>query len=125
MKVLGSRHCFNSIADSRDHLLSLSPMDEVLSLETAARTVTVAAGIRYGQLCPVLDAKGFALHNLASLPHISIAGASATATHGSGERNGNLSTAVTALKLVTATGDVATLSHKSRKPPGEPGGFLS
>jgi len=113
MKVLGSRHCFNAIADSRDHLLSLSPMDEVLSLETAARTVTVAAGIRYGQLCPVLDAKGFALHNLASLPHISIAGASATATHGSGERNGNLSTAVTALKLVTATGDVATLSRST------------
>ena len=111
IKVLGSRHCFNPIADSRDHLLTLSGLDAVRSVDADARTVTVVGGIRYGQLCPVLDAKGFALHNLASLPHISIAGACATATHGSGERNGNLATAVTALELVTAAGDVVTLSR--------------
>ena len=65
----------------------------------------------YGQLCPYLHEKGFALHNLASLPHISIAGACATATHGSGVKNGNLATAVSALELVTADGDVLTLSR--------------
>jgi xylitol oxidase len=113
MRVLGSRHCFNRIADSSSHLLSLAPMDEVLSLDTSARTVTVAGGIRYGQLCPTLDGRGFALHNLASLPHISIAGACATATHGSGERHGNLATAVSALELVTAAGDVVTLSRQN------------
>ena len=77
------------------------------------RTVTVEAGITYGQLCPYLDRKGFALHNLASLPHISIAGACSTATHGSGEKNGNLATAVSALEFVTAAGDVMKLSRKS------------
>ena len=113
VKALGTRHCFNSIADSRHNLLSLKPMHEVVALDAGARTVTVDAGITYGQLCPYLDSKGFALHNLASLPHISIAGACSTATHGSGETNGNLATAVSALEMVTATGDVVKLSRKS------------
>ncbi len=83
------------------------------SARRGARTVTVEAGVTYGQLGPYLDGKGFALHNLASLPHISIAGACSTATHGSGEKNGNLATAVSALELVTAAGDVVKLSRKS------------
>ncbi len=102
LKVLGTRHCFNNIADSKDTFLSLKPLDEIVSLDPQARTVTVGAGITYGQLSPLLHNKGFALHNLASLPHISIAGACATATHGSGEKNGNLATAVSALEIVTA-----------------------
>ena len=93
-KVLGTRHCFNGIADSADDFLSLREMTQVVELDRAARTVTVESGMSYGQLCPYLDQQGFALHNLASLPHISIAGACATATHGSGPKNGNLSTAV-------------------------------
>ena len=112
LKVLGTRHCFNNIADSRDNFLSLKSFDESISLDPQARTVTVPAGMTYGQLCPLLDAKGFALHNLASLPHISIAGACSTATHGSGEQNGNLSTAVSGLEMVTASGDVVKLSRK-------------
>jgi xylitol oxidase len=111
-KVLGSRHCFNNIADSKDAFLSLKPLDEIVSLDAQARTVTVDAGITYGQLAPLLDAKGFALHNLASLPHISVAGACTTATHGSGEKNGNLATAVSALEIVTASGDVVKLSRQ-------------
>jgi xylitol oxidase len=113
VKVLGTRHSFNSIADSSYNLLSLKPMHEVVHLDPEARAVTVAAGITYGQLCPYLDAKGFALHNLASLPHISIAGAASTATHGSGETNGNLATAIAALEMITATGDVVKLSRVS------------
>jgi xylitol oxidase len=111
-KVLGSRHCFNNIADSKDAFLSLKPLDEIISLDPQARTVTVDAGIAYGQLAPLLDAKGFALNNLASLPHISVAGACTTATHGSGEKNGNLATAVSALEIVTASGDVVKLSRQ-------------
>src|SRR5947208_2449437 len=110
LKVLGTRHCFNNIADSTHNLLSLKSMDEVVALDAEARTVTVSAGMTYGQLCPHLHSKGFALHNLASLPHISIAGAISTATHGSGEKNGNLATAVSALEIVTAAGDVVKLS---------------
>jgi xylitol oxidase len=111
LKVLGTRHCFNNIADSADSFLSLKPMDEVIAIDAVTRTATVAAGITYGQLSPYLDSEGFALHNLASLPHISVAGACTTATHGSGERNGNLATAVSGLELVTAAGEVLKLSR--------------
>jgi xylitol oxidase len=111
-KVLGTRHCFNGIADSTDQFLSLKAMHEVVALDSAARTVTVEAGMTYGQLCPYLDSKGWALHNLASLPHISIIGACMTATHGSGEKNGNLATAVSALEFIDATGNVVKLSRQ-------------
>jgi alditol oxidase len=111
-KVLGTRHCFNTIADSNNQFLSLKDMDRVVSVDSTARTVTIAGRMTYGQLSPVLDKAGFALHNLASLPHISVAGACSTATHGSGESNGNLSTAVSALELVTASGDIVKLSRK-------------
>jgi len=112
LKVLGSRHCFNNIADSKDTFLSLKALDEIVSLDPQARTVTVDAGITYGQLSPLLHNKGFALHNLASLPHISVAGACTTATHGSGEKNGSLATAVSALELVTGSGEVVKLSRQ-------------
>ena len=82
-----------------------------VELDRAARKVTVESGISYGQLCPQLDQQGFALHNLASLPHISVAGACATGTHGSGVTNGNLSSAVSALEMVTAGGDVLRLAR--------------
>jgi alditol oxidase len=113
LKVLGTRHCFNKIADSRDVFLSLRSMDEVVALDVKARNVTVHAAMTYGQLCPYLHSKGFALHNLASLPHISVAGACSTATHGSGDKNGNLATAVSALEMVTASGDVIQLSRRN------------
>jgi xylitol oxidase len=111
LKVLGTRHCFNNIVDSTHNFLSLKSMDEVVALEPEAHTVTVDAGMTYGQLCPYLHNKGYGLHNLASLPHISIAGACSTATHGSGEKNGNLATAVSALEIVTAAGEVVKLSR--------------
>ena len=110
-KVLGTRHCFNGIADSADQFLSLREMNEIVGLDRAERTVTIQSGMSYGQLCPSLDRDGFALHNLASLPHISVAGACATGTHGSGVNNGNLSTAVSAFEIVTAGGDVLTIAR--------------
>ena len=108
LRALGTRHCFNGIADSPHALLSLKPMDRVVSLDPKASTVTVEAGVTYGRLGPYLHDQGFALHNLASLPHISVVGACATGTHGSGVRNGNLSTAVSAMELVTPDGDVVS-----------------
>lgn len=112
LRALGTRHCFNMIADSKHNLVSTADMNKIISLDAAARTVTVEGGIKYGVLCPYLQQKGFALHNLASLPHISVAGSIATATHGSGVGNGNLSTAVQALELVTADGSVLHLSKE-------------
>jgi alditol oxidase len=111
LRVLGTRHCFNGIADSTHQLLSVRDMARIVAVDATRRTVTVEAGMSYGQLCPDLDRQGFALHNLASLPHISIAGACATATHGSGVANGNLASAVSALEIVTASGDVLTLAR--------------
>ncbi len=110
-KVLGTRHCFNGIADSTRGLISLRQMDRINALDTNARTVTVGPGITYGHLCPYLHQKGLALHNLASLPHISVVGACATGTHGSGVNLGNLATAVSALELVRADGTVISLSR--------------
>jgi xylitol oxidase len=111
LKVLGSRHSFNSIADSTEDLISLERLDQAATFDRERRTVTVSAGITYGQLCPQLHREGYALHNMASLPHISVAGACSTATHGSGDGNGNLATAVAAIELVTAGGEVVTLSR--------------
>jgi xylitol oxidase len=105
LRVLGSRHSFNDIADTTGDLLSTRRMPRVFDLDRGAATVTVDGGVRYGELCAPLDAAGYALPSLASLPHISVAGACATATHGSGDRFGNLATAVTALEVITADGE--------------------
>jgi xylitol oxidase len=111
LRVLGSRHSFNDIADTAGDQLSLGGLAPDVSIDRAARTVSFSAGLRYGDLAAVLERGGWALHNLASLPHISVAGAIATGTHGSGDRNGSLATAVTALDLVTSTGDLLTLTR--------------
>jgi xylitol oxidase len=110
LKALGTRHCFNTIADSKDDLVSTKEMNKVLSLDKKNHTVTVEGGIKYGELAPYLHQQGFALHNLASLPHISVAGSITTATHGSGIKNGNLASAVTGLELVIADGSIVNLS---------------
>jgi xylitol oxidase len=111
LKVLGTRHCFNNIADSHDHFLSLARLNKVVAMD--GHTVTVESGVKYGELAVMLNDKGYALHNLASLPHISVAGGCATATHGSGVHNGNLSSAVTGMELITAAGETVSLSKHS------------
>jgi xylitol oxidase len=113
IRALGARHSFNAIADSTENQISLKHLDQ-MSINAKARTVTVGAGVTYGALSPYLNENGFAVHNLASLPHVSVAGACATGTHGSGLKNGNLSTAVSALEIVLASGDVVTLSREQQ-----------
>ena len=112
LKVLGTRHCFNSIADSTENLVSLKKLDQIADIDTRVLTVKVGPGVTYGRLGPYLHTRGFALHNLASLPHISVAGACATATHGSGIKNGNLATAVSEIEMITAGGDLLQLSSR-------------
>lgn len=112
LRALGSRHSFNTIADTPADLVSLERLDKLVALDRERGTVTVEAGIKYGHLGAYLHGEGFALHNMASLPHISVAGACATATHGSGDRNGNLATAVTALEFVAADGELVALSRE-------------
>jgi alditol oxidase len=105
VRVLGSRHSFTDIADSAE-LVSLDGLPAEVMVDRAAGTVSASGAMRYGELADALSAEGLALHNLASLPHISIAGAVATATHGSGAGNGNLATAVAGLELVTSDGEI-------------------
>ncbi|WP_158751211.1 FAD-binding protein [Acidobacterium sp. S8] len=110
LRALGARHSFNSIADSTANQISLEHLQE-MTIDDKARTVTVGAGVRYGQLAPYIDQRGYALHNLASLPHITVVGACSTGTHGSGIHNGNLSTAVSGIEFVTANGNLAMLTR--------------
>lgn len=112
VRPLGTRHCFNRIADSKHSLISLTEMNKVVEIDANAKTVTVDAGIKYGDLSPYLHERGWALHNLASLPHISVAGSIATATHGSGVGNCNLATAVTGIQMVVADATVVNLSKQ-------------
>jgi xylitol oxidase len=110
LRVLGSRHSFNDIADSAA-LVALDGLPGEVAVDHMAGTVSCPAALRYGELARVLAAEGVALANLASLPHISVAGAIATATHGSGDANGNLATAVAGLELVTASGETLAVSR--------------
>lgn len=108
IKVLGSRHSFNAIADGEVALvLDRLPLDP--RIEADGRQVSIAGHATYGELAAFLGTHGLAVHNLASLPHISIAGAIATATHGSGIGNGNLATAISGLDFVTADGGLRTV----------------
>jgi xylitol oxidase len=110
LHVLGSRHSFNSMVDAKE-LLSLERMPIDLSIDRDAGTVSFGAQLRYGELAQSLAREGVALANLASLPHICVAGAVATATHGSGDTNGNLATSVAALEMVTSEGEVRTATR--------------
>ena len=109
VRALGSGHSFSGVADTQGDLVSVAGLPAVVELDSAARQVRVGAGMRYGEMTQQLHARGFALHNLGSLPHIAIAGACATGTHGSGTGNGILATAVAAVEMVTAEGDLVTL----------------
>jgi alditol oxidase len=113
VRALGTRHSFNAVADVDGTLLDMGGLPHVIEVDPGARHVVVSGGTTYGVLAQALHAQGWALHNLASLPHISVAGAVATGTHGSGDRNGNLATAVTAMELVTADGDLRWIARES------------
>lgn len=112
LRVLGSKHSFNRIADSDDNQISLEHLNKVIFLDETNHTVTVEGGIRYGELAPYLHRHGYALQNLASLPHITVAGAIATATHGSGVGVGNLATAVSSIEFINANGEEIQLTKK-------------
>src|SRR3954451_21203498 len=96
--AIGARHSLNGAADSPGELVDLRDIDPDFRIDQERRTVTVGATTNYGVLADHLHRTGWALHNMASLPHVSVVGAVATGTHGSGDRLGNLATAVAALE---------------------------
>ncbi|WP_371688705.1 FAD-binding protein, partial [Micromonospora sp. KC207] len=109
LRAVGTGHSFNRLGDTGGDLVSLAGLPPTVEVDRERSTVTVAAAVRYGDLATRLHAAGYALPTMASLPHISVAGAVATATHGSGVGIGNLASAVSALELVTADGDLLTV----------------
>jgi FAD/FMN-containing dehydrogenase len=111
IRALGSRHSFNSIADTPGELIDITGLPRIFDLDSAARTVTVNAGIRYGELARLLDRRGWALQNMASLPHITVGGSIATGTHGSGDGNPSLAAAVAAVEFVRADGESQRLAR--------------
>lgn len=110
VRVLGTRHSFSDIGDSAE-LLTLEALRSEVAVDREAGTVSFGGGLSYGELAGALRGEGLALANLASLPHISVAGAVATATHGSGNGNGNLGTAVAGLEMVTSDGEMLSASR--------------
>jgi alditol oxidase len=94
LRAIGARHSFNAVADSPGDLVDLSNLGPNVEIDRERQTVTVGAGVTYAVLARTVERQGFALHNLASLPQISVAGAIATGTHGSGDKSGSLATAV-------------------------------
>ena len=111
VRPVGTGHSFNRLADTDGDQVSVAGLPHLLEVDPDERRVTIAAGMRYGEVAPPLHDRGWALANLGSLPHISVAGAVATGTHGSGERNGGLATAVRALQMVVPGGELVTLDR--------------
>ena len=124
VRALGSGHSFNRLADTPGDLVTVAGLPRVIEVDTAKSAVTVSASLTYREVSAALNQAGRALRNLASLPHISVAGACATGTHGSGDGNGNLATSVSAVEMVTADGDVVTAS-RDRDPGRFPGVVLA
>ncbi len=109
LRVQATRHTFNDIADSEGALVSLERMPPRIAID--GDRVRVEGLVTFAELAPVLEAQGRALHNLGSLPHISVTGATATGTHGSGVTNGNLSSALTAVEIMDADGTTHRIDH--------------
>lgn len=105
IRALGSRHSFNDLADAPE-LISLTKIPFPLQIDEAGGTAVVGGASTYGEVSEQLTQRGFALHAMASLPHISIAGAIATGTHGSGDRSGSLASAVVALEYIAHDGEL-------------------
>lgn len=112
IRARGSAHCFNAMADTDAVSVTFENMPQEIVIDKDRAIVTVLAGMKYGELAVALHDRGWALHNMASLPHISVAGAIATATHGSGVGNGNLATAVRGLEIVLPDGNIKTVTSQ-------------
>jgi xylitol oxidase len=113
LRVLGTRHSFNGIADSDATLLSLARLTPFVRFDHDRRQVRISANMTYGELSLILHEARYALPNMASLPHISVIGACMTATHGSGIANQSLAASVAGLTFIVANGDFVKVSREA------------
>ena len=112
--VRGSGHSFNSIADSTKSIVNLASIPQVIEIDEAKRCVKVSSSLKYGEIVETIESKGWAISNLASLPHISIGGSIATATHGSGIKNRNLASQVSAFEYIDSSGNIHHVEENHR-----------
>ncbi|MGY0007186.1 D-arabinono-1,4-lactone oxidase [Micromonospora sp. I033] len=110
IRAVGSGHSFTGTAVADGHRLDLADLDTGVTVDPARRLVTVPAGMTLHTLNALLAGHGLALPNLGDIDAQTIAGALSTGTHGTGGKLGCLSTFVTALTLVTGTGEVLRCS---------------
>jgi alditol oxidase len=122
VRALGSGHSFNRIADTAGALVSVAELPRDITIDTASATAEVPAGASYAQVSQALEARGWALPNLASLPQISVAGACCTGTHGSGDQLACLASQAVGVEFVQADGELA---RAGRRDPGFPGSVLT
>ena len=122
VRALGAGHSFNRVADTPGALISVADLPADITIDAAAATADVPAGASYADVSRVLEAKGWALPNLASLPHISIAGACCTGTHGSGAHLGCLASQAVAVEFARADGELVRVG---RDDPDFPGSVLT
>ncbi len=118
IRALGAGHSFSAIADTTATQVRLDALPPIIDINHDEATVTVSAGLRYADFGEALHRAGFALANLASLPHITVAGAVATGTHGSGDTLRNLADAVVGLRAVGAGGELIALREGDDDFPG-------
>jgi xylitol oxidase len=118
LRALGSRHSFTDIADTTGVQVSLAGLASVADIRITGSTARIPAGLRHGDVVGVLNDQGVAVANLASLPHIGVAGAVQTGTHGSGDRIGSLATQVAAIEMVTPAEGVVRLERGDAEFPG-------
>ena len=111
VRALGTRHSFNDVADSPGVLVEMGALRSEPIIDDERCLVKVPAGMTYGTLGRFLQVRGWALHNLGSLPHISVVGACATGTHGSGATNPSLAAAVCEIELITGRAQVTRLDE--------------
>ena len=117
-RALGTGHSFSPIADTTGALVSVAALPQRIEIAADRRSATASAGMRLGVHAAGLHTAGLALGNLPSLPHISLAGAVATGTHGSGVRNASLAAAVTRIELVVAAGELVSIGLRDPRFPG-------
>ncbi|KAI8321066.1 L-gulonolactone/D-arabinono-1,4-lactone oxidase [Martensiomyces pterosporus] len=104
VKPIGSGHSPSDIACTNSIMLNMDKMDRILAHDPYACTLTVEAGVRLHSLHQMLKQRNMALSSLGSISDQSIAGAIATATHGTGMEYGDLSSIITSLVIVDGTG---------------------
>lgn len=111
VRAVGTGHSFTDCACTDGVMIDMTGLQRVVDADTATGLVTIEGGAKLHTLGPQLAARGLGLENQGDIDAQSITGATATATHGTGARFPNLSARIVSLRLVTASGEVLTLSQ--------------